>query len=487
MSSREESKRAHDKRQQLTLLKREDDLLKHEENNPILSNLTKQELENLQLRRAMVSQQHSMLQSVEKYERQHAQLLDDGDGGGDGGGGGGGPTTPRSTNPLRHEHHNTYLDKPKNNTNIINSVKFLQDTISRINGENDPQNDPNYKPTRIIDQENEPDLSKLTEFERIQYHRRKLPSYQQREALLQSIKTNQVLIIEGKTGSGKTTQIMQYLYEAGYCNDGKIVACTQPRRVAATSVAARVAVEMGFQLGKEVGYNVRFDNCTSEETRVKYLTDGMLLRELLTDSELSRYSIIMIDEAHERTISTDILLGILKSLLLRRTDLKLLIASATINTEKFSTFFNHAPTFKIPGRTCNIDIYYTQKAESDYVEAAIMTILQIHTTQPLNGDVLVFLPGQEEIQLTHDFLLEKYTQLTKADPHLPNIIICPIYANLPAETQAKIFSPTPPNTRKVVLATNIAETSLTIDGIVYVIDSGWCKTKIAASSSSSSS
>ncbi|KAL2346542.1 hypothetical protein Fmac_000542 [Flemingia macrophylla] len=282
----------------------------------------------------------------------------------------------------------------------------------------------------------------------------------------------QVLVIVGETGSGKTTQIPQYLHDAGYTKNG-MIACTQPRRVAAMSVAARVSQEMGVKLGHEVGYSIRFEDCTSEKTILKYMTDGMLLREFLGEPDLSSYSVVMVDEAHERTLSTDILFGLVKDIARFRPDLKLLISSATLDAEKFSDYFDSAPIFKIPGRRYPVEINFTKAPEADYLDAAIVTSLQIHVTQPL-GDILVFLTGQEEIETAEEILKHRTGGLgTK----IAELIICPIYANLPTELQAKIFEPTPEGAQKVVLATNIAETSLTIDGIKYVIDPGFCKMK----------
>ena len=311
----------------------------------------------------------------------------------------------------------------------------------------------------------------LSEFEQMQASRRLLPIYPYRAELLAAIRQYQVLIVVGETGSGKTTQIMQYLHEDGYTAGGKIIGCTQPRRVAAMSVAARVATEMNVKLGHEVGYSIRFEDCTSERTVIKYMTDGMLLREFLTSPDLSTYSVIMIDEAHERTLSTDVLFGLIKDISRYRRDLKVLISSATLDAEKFSSYMDHAPIFIIPGRRYPVDVYYTKAPEADYLDAAIVTVLQIHTTQP-RGDILVFLSGQEEIESMLDTLQQRMKMFSKATPEL---IPLPIYASLPSEQQAKIFAPTPPNARKVVLATNIAETSLTIDGIVYVIDPGFAK------------
>ncbi|CAI4036109.1 hypothetical protein SMKI_14G3280 [Saccharomyces mikatae IFO 1815] len=308
----------------------------------------------------------------------------------------------------------------------------------------------------------------------IQESRKLLPVHQYRDELLQEIKKHQVLIIMGETGSGKTTQLPQYLVEDGYTNQGEFqIAITQPRRVAATSVAARVADEMNVVLGKEVGYQIRFeDKTTPNKTILKYMTDGMLLREFLADSKLSRYSCIMIDEAHERTLATDILIGLLKEILPQRPTLKLLISSATMNAKKFSEFFDDCPIFNVPGRRYPVDIHYTLQPEANYIHAAITTIFQIHTTQALPGDILVFLTGQEEIERTKVKLEEI---MSKLGSRTRQMLITPIYANLPQEQQLKIFQKTPENTRKVVLATNIAETSLTIDGIKYVIDPGFVK------------
>lgn len=304
--------------------------------------------------------------------------------------------------------------------------------------------------------------------------RKSLPIYTFRDDLLKAIEEYQVLIIVGETGSGKTTQIPQYLHEAGYTKNGLKVGCTQPRRVAAMSVAARVAEEMGVKVGNEVGYSIRFEDATSDKTLLKYMTDGMLLREFLTEPDLGAYSALMIDEAHERTLHTDILFGLVKDIARFRPELKLLISSATMDAQKFAKYFDDAPIFNIPGRRYPVDIHYTPQPEANYLAAAVTTIFQIHITQP-RGDILVFLTGQEEIEAAELNLQETARKLGSK---VPEMIICPIYANLPSELQSKIFEPTPPKARKVVLATNIAETSLTIDGIVYVIDPGFVKENV---------
>lgn len=315
-----------------------------------------------------------------------------------------------------------------------------------------------------------------SKIEKIDSTRKSLPIYAYREELLSAIEQYQVIIIVGETGSGKTTQLPQYLHEAGYTKDGQKVGCTQPRRVAAMSVAARVAEEMGKRLGNEVGYSIRFEDKTNEKTVLKYMTDGMLLREFLTEPDLSGYSALMIDEAHERTVSTDILFGLVKDVSRARPDLKLLISSATLDAQKFSKYFDDAPIFKIPGRRYDVEKFYTPQPEANYLHAAVQTIFQIHISQPAeSGDILVFLTGQDEIEEIEASLTETARKLGSKAPEL---IICPIYANLPSELQSKIFDPTPPGARKCVLSTNIAETSLTIEGIAYVIDPGFVKENV---------
>uniref|UniRef100_A0A6V7LLM0 RNA helicase n=1 Tax=Bracon brevicornis TaxID=1563983 RepID=A0A6V7LLM0_9HYME len=303
--------------------------------------------------------------------------------------------------------------------------------------------------------------------------RQSLPIYKLRDDLIKAVTDNQILIVIGETGSGKTTQITQYLAEAGFTARGKI-GCTQPRRVAAMSVAKRVAEEFGCRLGQEVGYTIRFEDCTGPETNIKYMTDGMLLRECLVDLDLKMYSVIMLDEAHERTIHTDVLFGLLKQAVQRRPDLKLIVTSATLDAVKFSQYFFEAPIFTIPGRTFEVEVMYTKEPETDYLDAALITVMQIHLREP-PGDILLFLTGQEEIDTACEILYERMKSL---GPDVPELIILPVYSALPSEMQTRIFEPAPPGSRKVVIATNIAETSLTIDGIYYVVDPGFVKQKV---------
>lgn len=229
-----------------------------------------------------------------------------------------------------------------------------------------------------------------------------LPAFAVREELMSQLRDHQVVIVIGETGSGKTTQLGQFLYEEGYCQNG-VIGCTQPRRVAAMSVAKRVSEEMECELGSTVGYAIRFEDCTSPQTKIKFMTDGVLLRESLNEGDLDKYSVIILDEAHERSLSTDILMGLLRKILTRRRDLKLIVTSATMNAEKFSGFFGNAAMYTIPGRTFPVEIYHSKSPCEDYVDSAIKQVLQIHLSMP-QGDILVFMTGQEDIQATCDVI-----------------------------------------------------------------------------------
>ncbi|KAL1633782.1 hypothetical protein SLS56_002661 [Neofusicoccum ribis] len=314
-----------------------------------------------------------------------------------------------------------------------------------------------------------------------------LPIARHRDALLYLIETFPVTIVVGHTGSGKTTQIPQFLDQAGWCAGGKLMAVTQPRRVAATSVAARVAEEMGCNLGQDVGYSIRFEDVTSAATRIKFLTDGMLLREALVDPLLSRYSVIMVDEAHERSLSSDLLLGLLKKIRKKRSELRIVVSSATLQAEDFLRFFVGDATkestasgelggsvgriISLEGRMYPVDIHYLEQPAEDYVERAVKTVFDIHTQEP-EGDILIFLTGREEIETALEMIADRAVNL---DPKDLSIQALPLYAGLPTDQQMYVFDPAPENVRKVIIATNIAEASVTIDGIVYVIDSGFVK------------
>ena len=306
--------------------------------------------------------------------------------------------------------------------------------------------------------------------------RKTLPVYKFKEEFLTKMKENKVLLVEGETGSGKTTQLPQFTAEyLQSINDGRLVACTQPRRVAAMSVAERVADEMDVAIGESCGYKIRFDDMTSSSTKLVYLTDGMLLREAMGDPLLSKYKVIMLDESHERTLSTDILMGVIKQLLTKRQDLSIVVMSATLDSDKFSLFFDNAPLLKIPGRTFPVDIFYTDKAQSDYITASIDTVQLIYQHEP-EGDILVFLTGEEEIEDTCN-RIHLACKNVKPDSGISKVLVLPLYSQLNPQEQRKIFIKTPPNTRKIVVATNVAETSITVDGVVYVVDPGFVKQK----------
>eukprot|EP00040_Diaphanoeca_grandis_P032537 m.197322 g.197322 ORF g.197322 m.197322 type:complete len:658 (-) comp32658_c0_seq2:339-2312(-) len=302
-----------------------------------------------------------------------------------------------------------------------------------------------------------------------------LPIAQTRTRLLHEIRKHSTVIVVGETGSGKTTQLPQYLFEAKFAKGKQIIGCTQPRRVAAVTVAQRVAEEMGTSVGQLVGYSVRFDENTSHHTKLKYLTDGMMLREAMTDPKLSKYSVIILDEAHERTLHTDVLFAVVKAIQKKRSDLKIVIMSATLEAESFSSYFNNCPILYIRGRQHPVSLLYTQEPQTDYLDSTFVTILQIHQEKPLPGDILVFLTGQDEIESLEKLL--KQALIVRPDG-CPNLKVCPIYGALPAELQLKVFEPAPKHARKVILATNIAETSLTINGILYVVDTGFVKQRI---------
>lgn len=318
-----------------------------------------------------------------------------------------------------------------------------------------------------------------------------LPIYYHKTKLVQAVKDSTFLIVTGETGCGKTTQLPQYLHKAGFCKNGRI-GITQPRRVAAITVAQRVAQEMKYTLGKEVGYQVRFDDCTTQDTVVKYMTDGCLLREILADPGLSQYSVIILDEVHERSLNTDILLGLLKKVFSnpnkamkgRSFPLKVVVMSATMETEKLSAFLGNCPVFVIPGRpfpvTCSFGSAIGPKdtESTGYVKEVVKVALDVHTNE-MAGDILVFLTGQFEIERACDMLYEKAEAIDYRydvqDPTVDGLLILPLYGSMPTDQQRQIFQPPPQRIRKCVVATNIAATSLTINGIKYIVDSGFVK------------
>ncbi len=291
-----------------------------------------------------------------------------------------------------------------------------------------------------------------------------LPITACREAIERAIRRHRVVVVSGETGSGKTTQIPKFCLEAGRGRDGWI-ACTQPRRIAATSVAHRIAEEFGEPLGRSVGYKIRFHDRTPPAAYIKVMTDGILLAEAQGDPLLSRYDTLIVDEAHERSLNIDFVLGILKNILEKRDDFKLVITSATIDTEKFSNAFDGAPVIEVSGRLFPVEIRYRPLEAEDtdevtHVEAAVQAVVELMAEGP-GGDLLVFMPTEQDIRETCEML--------EARAVSPPMIL-PLYARLSADAQRRVFSGT--GARKVIVATNVAETSITIPGIRYVVDTG---------------
>lgn len=379
--------------------------------------------------------------------------------------------------------------------------------------------------------------------------RQQLPFYQDRTNILDSILSNDTTVVVGETGCGKSTQLgqllrrepraLEYFNGKHKTKDGQpstrapSIAITQPRRLPCISLANRVAAEMGVEVGKEVGYAVRFEDCSSFETKVRFLTEGVLMRELAnvdgredkrkskgseeeeskdegagkkqkngkkisksaeengvqTEEDdklnlLERYDVVVIDEAHERTLNTDFLLGSLKKIQRIRAEraaagkgrpLKLVIMSATLDPAKFTNFFDNCPSLHVPGRMYDVDVKHVPAPVDDYIESASDAVVAIHTRKPAPvGEVLIFMPGSDEIENTVALLRRKSADL---GPEADQLQVLPLYSSLPPSAQAKIFAPLPPKTRRVVVATNVAETSLTIPGIAFVIDSGFKKEK----------
>uniref|UniRef100_A0A1I7XZB9 RNA helicase n=1 Tax=Steinernema glaseri TaxID=37863 RepID=A0A1I7XZB9_9BILA len=317
--------------------------------------------------------------------------------------------------------------------------------------------------------------------------RKALPVWDYKEKFFEMLENNQCITLVGETGSGKTTQIPQWCTEwvkerFGQAAGRKMmVACTQPRRVAAMSVATRVAEEMDVELGAEVGYSIRFEDCVGERTALKYCTDGMLLREAMNCPLLDGYKVLLLDEAHERTLATDILMGLIKEIVKQRDDIKIVIMSATLDAGKFQNYFESCPLLTVPGRTFPVEVFYTPEAERDYLEAAVRTVTQIHMCEETAGDILLFLTGQEEIE---EACKRIKREIDNVGDEVGELRCIPLYSSLPPNMQQRIFEAAPPNkpngqiSRKCVISTNIAETSLTIDGVVFVIDPGFSKQKV---------
>lgn len=359
-------------------------------------------------------------------------------------------------------------------------------------------------------------------------NRKTLPIFEHRTEICRPLRAKDVLLLVGETGSGKSTQVPQFLLNEAWCKAvpvtnangdiskkkvGGCIAITQPRRVAAISLARRVAEEMGTPLGRsspasQVGYSVRFDNSSSPSTRIKFLTEGMLLQEMLRDPWLTDYSAVVVDEVHERGVNVDLVLGFLKRMQAGGryegrggVPLKVVVMSATGNMEPIHEFFEAqqvssladedsdagsewsgisqdktvVATCRIEGRQYPVKTVYSQSPVSDVIDAAVQRIFHIHVHEPLPGDILVFLTGQETVE-NLEALCHEYTQALDLKS-VPKLLILPLFAALPQSAQQRVFEPTPPRTRKVIIATNIAETSVTVPGVRFVIDSGKCKKK----------
>lgn len=339
-------------------------------------------------------------------------------------------------------------------------VEFLEDSQS-------------IKPSRVLQNElKKVQVSPQARKIELTSFRRSLPIFKAKSDILGLLERYSTLIVEASTGSGKSTQVPQYIIESGKF---KRVCVTQPRRIAAITIAQRVSDEFGAHLGEDVGYSVRFDHkFNPRSTRIKYATDGMLLRELMVDDQLSNYDVVCLDEAHERTVATDVLLALLKKLQkTTRPTLKLVVMSATIDSGMFLRYFDNSYLLRVEGRSFPVSVWYTHKPEPDFLEAAVVTVAQIHVDMP-EGDVLVFLTGQEDIENAMELLHERSRRTGLID----QLLVLPFYAALPQKQQDKVFLPPPRGIRKIVLATNIAETSLTISGINYVVDCGLVKKRI---------
>lgn len=304
---------------------------------------------------------------------------------------------------------------------------------------------------------------------------RKLPVYEQKQLILDTLAKNQVIVVQSPTGSGKTTQIPVILHEAGYSANG-MIAVTQPRRIAALSVSEFIAKQLNTTYPGLVGYKMRFEDKTDPTTKIKIMTDGILLQEMKLDPWLSKYSVIMVDEAHERSLNIDFVLGLLKRVLISRPDFKVIVSSATMNAEAFSRYFNDCPVVTIETQTFPVTMVYdvpmikpttTTESGSEALLAKIEQTVDRVLDNKEEGDILIFLPGEKIIK-------DCVERLTYAHFH-SKIHIVPLYGRLPKEEQEKVFDSAPFGKKKVVISTNIAETSVTINGITTVIDSGLAK------------
>lgn len=327
---------------------------------------------------------------------------------------------------------------------------------------------------------NPPDKSKLTELRRslgTECHKLEeaLPVYARREDILNTVKSSNVSVILGETGSGKSTQLVQYLLQAGFAENG-IIACTQPRKIAATSLARHVSGELASKVGQTVGYHVGMRSDKTKDTKILFMTDQVLLNECLKDDTLSKFSFIIIDEAHERSIYTDLLLGMLKKCLVKRSELRIIITSATINPDVFVSYFGgseRCPVLQVSGRTFPVEVIWDEDTygdpfPEDFERKAVEKAIEVHTTVPATaGDILVFITSPVEAEKSCEKFSAKVTGR--------NFQCLQLHGKLKPEEQQSVFEPSPKGVRKIVFATNSAETSITIPGVKYVIDTGVVK------------
>ncbi|PKX98742.1 putative ATP-dependent RNA helicase (Hrh1) [Aspergillus novofumigatus IBT 16806] len=435
-----------------------------------------------------------------------------------------GPTDTRTQeSPPSSETQADPVSRETNEKDAVNGV---------ANGTSDHPKNKKHKTKNQAPQGTRHNFTSLREKAKALYETRKnLPIFPHGDEIRQKLRANDVMLLVGETGSGKSTQIPQFLVDERWCRPtkatvtqddgskkeltvGGCIAITQPRRVAAISLARRVAEEMGTPLGSsspasKVGYSVRFDTSTSPSTRIKFLTEGMLLQEMLHDPSLTNYSAIVVDEVHERGVNVDLVLGFLRNLVSGKKEgrggvpLKVVVMSATADMESLMDFFkgglqaqggtkaingdsdqqgssqangeeDKVSVCHIKGRQFPVKTIYSPAPVHDFVDAALKVIFQIHYKEPMPGDILVFLTGQETVEAL-EHLVNEYA--TGMDPALPKVQVLPLFAALPQVAQQRVFLPAPPRTRKVILATNIAETSVTVSGVRFVVDCGKAKIK----------
>lgn len=359
-------------------------------------------------------------------------------------------------------------------------------------------NTSNIQVERLNEAENDLELAKFNTHDEmsIDVQRQQLPIFKYRNQVLYALETHRVVVVIGETGSGKSTQLPQYLMESGWTDSTHSICVTEPRRIATINLAKRICDEKSCILGQEVGYAIRFEDCyTPNITKIKFVTDGLLIRELMQNPLLPQYSVIILDEVHERNVNTDIVVGLLKKVMMKREDLKLIVCSATVDAEEIKLYFDEGLSKKsknktdsgllttiisVEGRYYPIDISYLTQPCDNYIKSCVTTAIAVHMTQEDNdGDILIFLTGQDEVDEAVSSLIEKAADLKsfKHQRAVKKLFILPLYGSLPVSEQLKVFERTPKSCRKIIVATNIAETSLTINGIVFVIDSGFMKLK----------